>query len=353
MEKIKALKKLVICILIFLIIVGGFVCVMDPFYVYHAPLGGQETVLYDRDYQMPGTIRNFKYDTVILGSSVAENFDSEYVDEYYNANTIKIIRASGSVADLLYYMNAAHDENKIKQVFWCLDIFALTSSTQTTFQNNEELNYLHTKSPLDDITYLYNKDILMEEIPLSLAYSVMDINTGGQAYYWAADKDFSAAGAMRAYSKSEGITTDVDYSAEEELLQENIALVLREIEEHPDTEYIIMFPPYSMMWWDCGYVNGIGDLYLEVLEETLPVLCTLDNAKVYFFQDERDIVCNLDNYMDMIHYSPDINQYMLECVVKEERRVTSDNVEEVLGNMKNTYQYIINEGIYIYYPKEE
>ena len=76
----------------------------------------------------------------------------------------------------------------------------------------------------------------MEEIPLSLAYSVMDINTGGQAYYWAADKDFSAAGAMRAYSKPEGITTDVDYSAEEELLQENIALVLREIEENYSEE---------------------------------------------------------------------------------------------------------------------
>lgn len=351
MEKTKALKKLVICILSFMLIIGGFVCIMDPFYVYHAPLFGAEPVLYDRDYQMPGTVRNFSYDTVILGSSVAENFDSEYVDECYDANTLKVIRASGSVADLLYYMDTAHEGNEIKRVFWCLDIFAMTSSTETTFQNNGELDYLHTQSPLDDITYLYNKDILMEEIPLSLAYAAMDINTGGQAYNWAADKDFSATGAMRAYSKPTEVVTGVDYSAELQLLQDNLELVVKEIKEHPETEYIILFPPYSMMWWDCGYVNGIGELYFDVLEETMPVLCELENVKVYYFQDDRDIVCNLDNYMDMLHYSPEINQLMLECIVADERRVTSDNVETVIQDMRDTYQYIIEEGIYHYYPK--
>ncbi len=353
MDKKKALKKLMLYILTLLFVIGGIVCIADPFYVYHEPLFGGKPVLYDRDYQMPGTVRNFEYDTIILGSSVSENFDGAYVDEKYDANTIKIIKSGSSVADLLYYMDIAHEENKIKRVFWCLDIFAMTSDTVATVRDVEELEYLHTSHPFDDISYLYNKDILLEEIPFSIAYSVMDINTGGQAYNWAADKDFSAAGAMRAYSKPQTVASEADYSNELQLLNENLSLVVNEIKEHPDTEYIIMFPPYSMMWWDCGYVNGIGDLYLEVLEETLPVLCTLENAKVYFFQDERDIVCNLDNYMDMIHYSPDINQYMLECVVKEERRVTSDNVEEVLGNMKDTYQYIINEGIYIYYPKEE
>lgn len=348
-EKQKALKKLVLWIMILMLLVGGIVCIMDPFYVYHAPLFGTEAVLYDRDYQMPGTVRNFAYDTVILGSSVAENFDSQYVDECYDANTIKIIRASGSVADLLYYMDIAHEEHEIKRVFWCLDIFAMTSSPECTFQDNEELAYLYTKNPLDDISYVYNKDILFEKLPQSLAYAAMGINTGGQAYNWAADKDFSAAGAMRAYSKPKEVSTNVDYSTELQWLKSNLEAVEKEIREHTETEYIILFPPYSMMWWDCGYVNGIAELYFDVLEETIPALCELDNAKVYYFQNDRDIVCNLDNYMDMIHYSPEINQFMLECVSKDERRVTSEQVEAVLQDMRDTYQYIIKEGIYRYY----
>lgn len=351
MGKKEALIKLFICISVFMLLIGGSVCVLDPFYVYHAPLFGMDSVLYDRDYQMPGTVRNFSYDTVILGSSVAENFDSEYIDGQYDADTIKIIRASGSVADLLYYMESAHEGNEIKRVFWCLDIFAMTSSTKVTVCDVEGLEYLHTPEPFDDITYLYNKDILMEEIPLSLAYSAMDVNTGGNVYNWAAEKDFSATGAMRAYQKPEEVVSTVDYTKELKYLQENLEMVVAEIEAHPETEYIIIFPPYSMMWWDCGYVNGVGELYFDVLEETLPELCRIDNVKVYYFQDDREIVCNLDNYMDMMHYSPDINQFMLECVVKDERRVTSENAETVLQNMRDTYQYIIDEGIYTYYPK--
>ena len=349
--KKKALKRLTICILVCLLVIGGIVCVFDPFYVYHGPLGGAEPVLYNRDYQMPGTVRNFEYDTVILGSSVAENYDSDYVNAQYDAQTIKIIRASGSVADLLYYMEIAHEENEIKRVFWSLDIFAMISSTKTTFDKTEELEYLHTASPLDDVTYLYNKDILMEEIPLSLAHGMMEINTGGDAYNWAAEKDFSVAGAMRAYSKPAEIVEEADYSKEAELLHQNLEAVVAEIKAHPETEYIIIFPPYSLMWWDSGYVNGIGELYFMVLEETLPALCELENAKVYYFQDDREIVCDLNNYMDMMHYSPEINQFMLECVVADERRVTSDTVDEVLNRMRETYRYITEEGIYLYYPR--
>lgn len=236
-EKQKALKKLVLWIMILMLLVGGIVCIMDPFYVYHAPLFGTEAVLYDRDYQMPGTVRNFAYDTVILGSSVAENFDSQYVDECYDANTIKIIRASGSVADLLYYMDIAHEEHEIKRVFWCLDIFAMTSSPECTFQDNEELAYLYTKNPLDDISYVYNKDILFEKLPQSLAYAAMGINTGGQAYNWAADKDFSAAGAMRAYSKPKEVSTNVDYSTELQWLKSNLEAVLQDMRD--TYQYII------------------------------------------------------------------------------------------------------------------
>ncbi len=351
MERKKALKRLAIYILALMFLVGGIVYIADPFYVYHGPLGDEKTVLYNRDYQMPGTVRNFDYDTVILGSSVAENFDSNFINTQYNSETLKIIRASGSVADLLYYMEVAHKENDIKRVFWSLDIFAMTKDTQDTFSKDDELAYLHTKSIADDIPYLYNKDILMEEIPLSVAYSVMDINTGGEAYNWASDKDFSAAGSMRAYDKPKEIVCDADYSAELELLDDNINLVVNEIQKHPDTEYIIIFPPYSMMWWDCGYANGVAPLYFAVLEETIPVLCEMENVKVYYFQDDREIVCNLDNYMDMLHFSPDINQFMLECIEKDERRVTADNAEDVLRNMRDTYQYIIQEGIYIYYPR--
>ena len=349
MDKKKALKRLVIVTAVMLLIVAAFTYILDPFYQYHGPLWGQE-VLYDRDYQMAGSIRNLDYDSVILGSSVAENFDGDFLEEQYDAEVIKIIRASGSTADLLYYLEQARGEQELKRVFWCLDIFALTAGTEVTVNGDKAMKYLHTETMLDDVTYLFNKDVLLKKIPLSFANAVMDKNVGGDAYNWAASKNFSAAGSMRAYQKPEQILEEQECREEMEHLAGNQELILREIEANPRTEYIIMFPPYSMMWWDCGHTNGIGHMYLQVLEETIPRLLDCENVKVYFFADEKEIICNLDNYMDMIHYSPQINQYMLACVLSDTKRVTWENMDVTLENMRKVYRYIIDEGIFEYYP---
>lgn len=351
MDKKKALKRLVLIIAIQFALVALFVWLLDPFYQYHGPFFNLQQVLYDRDNQVPGTIRSLDYDSVLLGSSVAENFDSSFIDATYDCKTLKVIRASGSVADLLYYLDQAHEEQEIKRVFWCLDLFALMSPTEVTLYSEDTPRYLHTDTVLDDIPYVYNKEILMTKIPMMLAYSYMDTYTGGHAYDWSADKEFSAAKAMQAYTKPASVSESIDFTEDIPMIQENIESVTAEIKAHPEIEYTIILPPYSMLWWDCGYVGGLGEKYIYVLENILPALTECENANVHFFQAEKDIVCNLDNYMDMIHYSPQVNQYMLECVTKGTHQVTEDNVEDTLSKMQETYNYIISEGIYTYYEK--
>lgn len=325
----------------------------DPFYQYHAPYFGMEAVLNDRDNQMPGTIRNFAYDSVLAGSSVAENFDSTFLDEVYGCRTLKLIRASGSMADLLYYLEMAQENQSLKNVFWCLDIFAMNASTEVTLYREDTPRYLHTETIFDDVPYLYNKEILLEKIPSMLAFAHQGINTGGAAYNWARDKEFSAAQAMQAYNRSEAkLVKEVeqrDFSEHRQLIAENIALLTDQIEAHPEIAFRFLFPPYSMMWWDCAYVNGELTERLYIQEETLSALLAYDNVEVYFFQAEEDIICNLDNYMDMIHYSPDINQYMLDRMAIGENRVTSENIRKTMEDMRQLTERISKEEIWRYY----
>ena len=367
LDKKSAFRYLAGLIVLFLFLAAAIVVVFDPFYQYHEPWFGLNAVLNDRDNQVVGTIRTFDYDSVLLGSSVAENYDSSFLDASFDCTTLKVIRASGSTADLLYYLDKAHRRQELKNVFWSMDIFALTASPQITLTSKNTPHYLHTDTVLDDWPYLWNKEILCETIPQMLAFSRMGMNTQGQAYNWARGKNFSAEGAMRAYDKPKeenvfyAAEDSADTSAEEvedafsmdeqQNLTENLSMIEEELSMHPDTSYTIIFPPYSMMWWDCGYVNGVLETYFEVLEQTIPVLLTHNNAKVYFFVSDRDVICNLDNYMDMIHYSPDINQYMLEEIVQDGHRVSEANWEEVLTDMKNTCEYIVKEGIYQYYSR--
>lgn len=350
MNKKKALKWLVICLVTVMLLPAIITYIFDPFYQYHKPFFNLNASLYDRDNQVVGTIRTFDYDSVLLGSSVAENFDTTVLDSQFNCQTLKIIRAAGSVADLLYYMDMAHEEQDIKNVFWCMDIFAITSSTDVTLFDDSTPRYLHTKTVLDDITYLYNKDILFKEIPLSIANSFLDRSTNGNAYNWSEGKTFSPQQAMYAYEKPDTIIPTDDISeTTKTLVSKNISMVLDEINSHPNTEYTIIFPPYSLLWWDCGYTNGISQEYFYVLETLLPKLLDCRNVTVYFFQSDTTIICDLNNYMDMIHYSPQINQHMLDCIKTGDKQVTKQNLSETLNSMYQAFDYIITEGIYEYY----
>lgn len=349
LEKKQALKKLCIWIAAELFLIALFVWVLDPFYQYHGPWFGLQQVLFDRENQVIGSIRNLSYDSVLLGSSEAENFDSTFLDEMYDCHALKVIRASGSTADLLYYLGKAHESQQLKRVFWCMDLFSLTTSTEVTVCSEYSPGYLFTETMLDDFTYLYNKDILMKKIPLMLAYSVTGINTGGHAYDWSDGKDFSVKKAMEAYDKPDYVAESQPPEEYTAFVEQNIALVKEEISSHPEIEYIVFFPPYSLLWWDNTYVKGEGEKYFYVLEQILPTLLSFPNVSVYYFQADREIVCNLDNYMDQVHYSPVISQYMLDCIAAGEYRVTEENRDTVVEEMRDTYQYIIEDAIYRYY----
>ena len=84
-DKKKALKKLIGIIAVEALLFALIVWFFDPFYQYHKPFADIPSVLHDRDNQMPGTIRNFSYDSVLVGSSVVENCDSTYLNEQYDA----------------------------------------------------------------------------------------------------------------------------------------------------------------------------------------------------------------------------------------------------------------------------
>lgn len=350
MKQNHPLGKLILFTFLELAVLFGVVWFFDPFYQYHAFFGDRKAVLYDRDNQVVGTVRNFSYDSVLMGSSVAENFDTAYLDSRYGCRTIKVIKASGSLADLLYYLDMAHEKQALKNVFWCLDMFALEASPEPTIPEGvSPPAYLRTGTLLDDIPYIYNKEVLFEKIPLQFAYARLDKNTGGNAYNWAEGKEFNAARAKQVYFKPDKAQPPKDFTGAKDNLEKNLTLLTQEIAAHPETSYRFILPPYSLLWWDAACMNGELEKNFYILEQTLPALLAFDNVEVYYFQADRDIVCDLDNYMDMIHYSPEINQYMFEQLDGETYRVTKENYADKIAEMRKLAKKITEHDIYKYY----
>lgn len=348
-----ALKKLILFIAVEVLLIMAVTWFFDPFYQYHEPFASLQVVLNDHDNQMPGSIRTLSYDSVLVGTSVAENFDSSVLDTYYDCKTLKIIRGSGSVADQLYYLKMAHEARDIRNVFWCLDLFSLEKSTEVTLYDESVPRYLHTESVLDDVTYLLNKDVIFMKIPLMVASSFQGFNTGGNGYNWSKGKVFGAEMTMKAYQKPKEALPPQDFEEYKPVIAENVTMVVEEVLAHPEIQYRFLIPPYSMAWWDCAYVNGSLERNFYILEQITEALLECPNATLYYYQDEAEIICNLDNYMDLIHYTPAVNQYMLEQMSAGNGLITKENRQSVIENMRQLVNRICQEEIYRYYERPQ
>lgn len=352
------LKQLLIITISLFVLVAALVVVIDPFYHYHKPLFGLKEVLTEKEYQCIGSIRHFDYDAVIAGSSVAENYNNSWFDDRFDCTSIKAIRSYGATADLCYFVEEAFKHNNLKFVFYNLDPSALKAETYTTFEETGCPMYLYDDNPFNDAEYLFNKDVIFERIPYNIAQSFVGGYDEGTSYNWGQWKEFNLDMCTGLYLRHPSITDMKDVHIYDDKLEGNLSLIEAQVTAHPDTKFYIFFPPYSMLWWDNTYREGETEFYLYAMEMAINRLSSYDNVTVSFFMNDRDVITNLDsNYMDTLHFSPDINYYICEClrtgshvVTKDTSKATIDNMRElayeITDSLMDPYVDMIKEELY-------
>ena len=200
--------------------IAAVVVIFDPFYHFHGPLPGMKAVVTKSEYQCIGTIRNFSYDSVLAGSSTAENYNNHWFDEAFSCRTVKAIKSSGTCADLKFYMDEAFATHDLKNVFYSLDLFALDGDPETNFVNDSMPLYLYDKNPFNDVKYLFNKDVLFEDIPYLLAMNFSGYDDGMSYNFWQY-KTFSEEEARKHYEQSEEIAPMQEPSEWQARVEEN------------------------------------------------------------------------------------------------------------------------------------
>lgn len=347
----KFIKRLLSAMLVVAVLVGGIVYVFDPFYHYHKPWFGLKAVLTDKEYQCIGTLRNFDYDTLIVGSSVVENNDNDWYDEAYGGKSIKAVRSYGATADLCYMLDVAYEGHDIKRVFYNIDPSSLAMTAETTFESTGCPTYLYDKNPFNDVRYLYNKDVLLEKIPYEIANSFIGDYDESLSYNWAKWKSFNSDMALGLYHRAKDITPMMEETAYQKNLEDNITLLTSKVEAHPETDFIFFYPVYSMLWWDGIVRSGERDAYIYNELQMTKALLQYDNVRVFCFQAQEDVATNLEIYMDTLHFAPEINKLMLDKMIAGENEMTLENYVEVIEGVRDFSDKVVNEYIIPYEEK--
>ena len=136
---------------------------VDPFFHYHRPLAGFPYLVDNQLSQNPGMAAHMDYDSVILGSSMTVNFNTDWFEELMGLNTIKLSYSGAFPRDQYNIMKIIFDgKREVKTVFLGVDVITYTGGvTETKYPIPE---YLYDQNYLNDIKYLLNKDVLLNYI---------------------------------------------------------------------------------------------------------------------------------------------------------------------------------------------
>ncbi len=296
-------------IILMLAVCAALVIYVDPFFHYHAPLSGFPYVVDNQLSQNPGMALHMKYDSVITGSSMTANFDTDWFRDDMGLDTLKLTCNGAYPKDISNMLEKVYQSgSRIKAAFISLDIDSFSSSADETKYPRPE--YLYDRDPFNDVRYLFNGDVITEYIIRPFIKKEPTDVTDVYASWWTSDY-YSSDLVLQGYSQPEkvGSPKPVEcYSAASLLnLKTNITPY---IDAHPETEFYFFYPAYSVLFWNDMRAGNEVDARMRQYELITESLLKHKNVHVFFFADEEKVITDLDNYADEIHARPEWSRQM-------------------------------------------
>ena len=315
---------------------AGTVRLADPFFHYRAP-DPEGEVWFDQRAQSAGLLRSQSYETVLLGSSLAANYRPFWFDVFYNTSTVKVTFPNGGFREFTTALDYAYERQDVERVIFGLDPNLLARSpAEEPYQLPD---YLYDDSPWNDGQYLLNKDALFRSGYTVLKKLQGETQTLQDAFVWDGNVFFSRELALAGYERPARTGETVPADALLENSRANLRVVTGWLEAHPDTEFIIFFSPYSILFWDKMDRQGETEAMLTMLADAVETLLAYDNAELQFFMADRDIISDLDNYADHIHVAGRVTYRLAEAMPTGRYRLTEENWRQVLDELR---EFVVN-----------
>lgn len=337
----KGQKRMFHLLLGVVLFLGGaalLVYLTDPFFHYHEPWFGLKAVEDEKEYQVPGMLVNFDYDSVLAGSSVVMSMDTDTLEERFSCRTVKAVGGSAGAPLLDYYLDIAFENHEMKYVFYGLDVFSFYNPPDMKVVS-DDVEFLVNDNPFDDVEYLWNMDIIGTKIPDMIAMSRDENYEEGLMYQLNRGVQVGPEGVLAMHCPGVGELREAKpLTYQEAYVTENINRLEERVRENPETEFLFFLPPYSIVWWDDAYEKGLLDTYLYTLEQCMVRLLPYENAHFYATEfNEAATITDMYQYMDYIHGSEPVTERMAQKVGTAEDEITLENYLEELEQLREVF----------------
>lgn len=344
--------SLLVLVGICLIGVGAVVAGIDPFFHYHKPLSFLSYPLNNERYQNDGIVKHFDYDAVITGTSMTMNFKASELDELFGVHSVKVPFPGAMYKEINDNLEKAVEANPdIRLIVRGLDKnWLLEDPEETGYDKDSYPVYLYDDILYNDVYYVLNKDVLLNNTKGVLGYTRSGQKTTDFDAYgnWMHAFTFGKDAVDAVYHRvdkadAEQEVTDSDFRMLRENLTQNVTDLAK---EHPEIDFYLFFTPYSIYYWDNLNQTGTLRKQLAIEEEAIRILLEYDNIYLFAFSDLFEMICDLDNYKDELHYSEEINSQILQWMSRKEHLLTKENYREYCGRIYEFYTTFDYEALF-------
>lgn len=339
----KTLITTVAFTLALLLLCAGAIAFIDPFFHYHAPL---PQLAYSIDsptrfYYTPGLVRHSRYNSIVIGSSVAAAFKPQAFESHMGLNTyLATVDASYPKNHALVARTALESKNDVDTVFIVLDLPYLGMPAEQYHDGDMPL-YLYDENPFNDTQYLLNKQVLFTYAGGVLMNTAQGGSTPALADAFARPWDATFKEVRTLQSYTEQMSTPgslLDFEGIDRL--ENARLNLTEsliplLQDYPEIRFKFIIPPVSMAYLYGLMERGYLGTALGELATVVQGLLALPNTELYFFLGMQEVVTNLYCFADVVHFPDPVGERLIACMAQGEYRLTDENWRAQLENFSN------------------
>jgi len=311
--------------------IAAFNAWVDPFQHYRIP-GPYPARFYTslHRYIAPGLAKNAAFDTLLSGSSIVENTKNSVIGRACGGTGLNVAMPALTASEQALIVRTALAAKPLARAILILDFNAFSGAPDERNPLAGPLpRYLYDRNPWNDFPYLLSWGMLAKSWRIVANDRSERFRTDADApWWWAGEKRFARDEVVQRLDPRDLNAQFQQPPRKLAGMQESFRRNLLPLfVAHPHTQFVLVWPPYSIVVWADFVARRQLDLSLEFKRWVYGTTRGLSNVRVVDLQGVAEITHDLDRYTDLYHFDPAVNEWLIAEACGERHRVHDDTVD--------------------------
>jgi len=358
--------------------------IYDPMQIFHTTYREKVTFHKTMREQNAGVINNYSFDSMILGTSMLENTSADEASSIFGGKFVNLSMSGSDFYERQLVLEYALKHKDIKKIIYSLDMDKYVQQKRgNKVYPIDKFNYLYDDNVLNDFELYFNDKYIGCLFRFSKEKEcVGNVNSLDRPAAWYKSKHHAPRyGGLDNWFKAKNnaqikaafktiVNTTKKIKAHKTLPLNDVdikidkakkyidATLLKSIQNAPDTEFLLFFPPYSRMHFAmlAQYDLTTYAIHKAVVKYMITQADRYANMNVFTFENES-FVDDIANYKDPKHYHYLLNSKMLKAMKEDKTPLHVKDADRYINSMSNkalNYNlYKLSDQIELYLKKSK